>query len=64
MAKKPKMVESLKVKCPKCGYVSTFNLGDEVVRCERCNYKMKVHYKLEKIKGDPVTYLLDRAKND
>ena len=50
-----------KVKCPKCGVETGFAEGMETVYCMRCDYKMTIHYKLEKIEGDPVSYLLKRA---
>ena len=53
-----------KVNCPKCGFVTEFIEGDEKVQCERCAYPMTLHYKIEKIEGSPVSYLLKRAKSD
>lgn len=51
-----------KARCPHCGHITPFNEGDEEVTCERCDYKMTVHYKIEKIEGDPVSFLLKLAE--
>lgn len=51
-----------KAKCPKCGTETPFAEGMEEVYCMLCDYKMKVTYKIEKIEGDPVSYLLKRAE--
>lgn len=54
----------MKVRCPHCGHVTKAVQGVEEVACERCGYKITIHYKLEKIEGDPVSFLLKRASSD
>jgi len=46
------------VRCPNCGHTTGFAEGMEKVFCEMCDYEMTIHYKVEKIVGDPVSYLL------
>jgi uncharacterized Zn finger protein (UPF0148 family) len=54
----------LKAKCPKCGTETPYAEGTEEVYCMLCDYKMTITYKVEKIEGDPVSYLLKRAQNN
>lgn len=54
----------MKIRCPKCGHVTKAVQGVETVTCERCNYPMTIHYKVEKIEADPVSFLLQRATSD
>lgn len=53
-----------KVRCPHCGEITEFTEGEEKVVCERCDYEMTIHYKIEKVEGDPVSFLLKRAQTN
>jgi predicted amidophosphoribosyltransferase len=48
--------------CPECGHKTRYVEGVEKVFCKRCGYPMKFQYSIEVIKGNPVTYLMNRAK--
>jgi hypothetical protein len=50
-------------KCPECGKLIGYAEGMETVYCMWCDYKMTITYKVEKIEGDPVSYLLKRSKS-
>lgn len=51
-----------KVRCSHCGHITKFEEGQETVFCERCGFEMRIHYEVEKIEGDPVSFLLKRAE--
>lgn len=51
----------VKVQCPKCGKPVDVPEGREVYYCKECGYRLTISYTLEKIEGDPVSYLLKRA---
>ena len=51
----------MKATCPKCGKETPFAEGMETVYCMWCDYKMTITYKIEKIEGNPVSFLLKRA---
>lgn len=50
-----------KTNCPKCEKEITFKEGVEQIWCPKCGYRLTVHYKIEKIVGDPVSYLMKRS---
>lgn len=52
-----------KARCSHCGHVTGFAEGMTEVYCECCDFKMTIRYKVEKIEGDPVSYLLNRSKS-
>jgi ribosomal protein S27AE len=54
----------MKAICPECGEETGFAEGTKEVYCMRCDYKMKITYKVEKIEGDPLSFLLKRAEED
>ncbi len=54
----------MKAKCPNCGRPTPYKEGVEKADCIWCNYKIKITYKIEKIEGNPVSYLLKRAKGE
>lgn len=47
--------------CPECGHSTRYTEGVESVTCKQCGYELKFKYSIEKIEGDPVTWLLHRA---
>ena len=47
--------------CPDCGHNNRYVEGIEKIFCKRCGRKIEFQYSIEKIEGDPVTYLLNRA---
>jgi hypothetical protein len=48
--------------CPDCGHNTHYVEGVDSVACKRCGRLMSFKYSIEKIEGDPVTWLLHRAK--
>jgi predicted amidophosphoribosyltransferase len=48
--------------CPDCGHKTRYTEGVENVCCKRCGRSMSFKYSIEKIEGDPVTWLLHRAE--
>jgi predicted amidophosphoribosyltransferase len=48
--------------CPDCGHKTHYTEGVENVFCKCCGREMKFKYFIEKIEGDPVTWLLNRAE--
>jgi hypothetical protein len=49
-------------KCSVCGEKTPYAEGMDTVYCMRCDYKMTITYKVEKVEGDAVSYLLHRSK--
>ena len=52
--------------CPKCGKPVSIPEGrkDSFWYCPHCGYCMTITYKIEKVDGDPVSFLLKRAQSD
>jgi hypothetical protein len=48
--------------CPDCGHNTRYVEGVDSVICKQCNRLMTFKYTIEKIEGDPVTWLLHRAE--
>ena len=48
--------------CPKCNEKVFIPEGIDFYECPFCDYMITVSYKIEKIDGDPVSYLLKRAE--
>ncbi len=52
-----------KFECPKCGKPVTIPEGrtEPFWYCPTCGYRMTITYKIEKIDGDPISFLMKRA---
>jgi predicted amidophosphoribosyltransferase len=47
--------------CPDCGHQTRYTEGIENVFCKQCGREMTFKYSIEKIEGEPVTWLLKHA---